>query len=135
MNRKLTEFVLIIDSSKAMRGLEDAVTEGFNSTLRELQAAEGEALITTMLFNDRYELFHDRTELQAAAPLTERDYVVRGGTALLDAIGRAMHKFRWIRHGTKAEFRAEKVLFIIMPDGRAEEYRLGGYGPDDAIVW
>ena len=83
MNRKLTEFVFIIDSSKAMRGLEDAVTEGFNSTLRELQAAEGEALITTMLFNDRYELFHDRTELQAAAPLTERDYVVRGGTALL----------------------------------------------------
>ena len=118
MNRKLTEFVFIIDSSKAMRGLEDAVTEGFNSTLRELQAAEGEALITTMLFNDRYELFHDRTELQAAAPLTERDYVVRGGTALLEA-----------------EFRAEKVLFIIMPDGRAEEYRLGGYGPDDAIVW
>ena len=54
MNRKLTEFVFIIDSSKAMRGLEDAVTEGFNSTLRELQAAEGEALITTMLFNDRY---------------------------------------------------------------------------------
>ncbi len=118
MDRRLTEIIFIIDKSKAMRGLEDAMVKEFNSMLGQQQGMEGEALITTVLFDDRYELFHDRTTIQAAAPLGREDYEVRGGTALLDAIGMSMHKFRRVRHGTRENFRSDKVVFIIIAGGR-----------------
>lgn len=114
MNRGFTEFVFVIDSSVAMHGLEDTMITEFNSMLRELQAVEGEILITTAFFNDRYELFHDRTDIRAAAPLARADYTPGRNAAFLDAIGKSMHKFRRVRHGTKEEFRAEKVVFVII---------------------
>lgn len=114
MKKGLKEIVFIIDRSIAMCGLDDAVVREFNFMLKEQQALEGEALVTTVLFNDRYELFHDRIEIRAAEYLTGEDYAVRRNAALLDAIGKSMHKFRKVRYGTKEEFRAEKVLFIII---------------------
>lgn len=118
MKKESKEFIFIIDKSKAMYGLEDAMIREFNSMLEQQQSMEGEALITTVLFDDRYELFHDRTTIQAATPLDREDYKARGGTALLDAIGRSMHKFRRVRHGTRENFRADKVVFIIITGSR-----------------
>lgn len=94
MKKGLTELVFIIDRSGSMSGLEDDTIGGFNSMLKQQQAVEGEACITTVLFDDRYELLHDRIDIQAVAPLTREDYTVRGSTALLDAIGKTIHKIR-----------------------------------------
>ena len=69
MKKEPVEFIFVIDKSAAMRGREDVVVSEFNAMLREQQDVEGEALITTVLFDDRYELFHDRTDIHAAAPL------------------------------------------------------------------
>lgn len=88
MKKGLTELAFIIDRSGSMSGLEDDTIGGFNSMLKEQQAVEGKAYITTVLFDDRYKLLHDRIDIQAVAPLTREDYTVRGSTALLDAIGK-----------------------------------------------
>ncbi len=112
-----TELVFIIDRSGSMGGLEDDTIGGFNAMLREQQAVEGEAVVTTVLFDDRYELLHDRINIQAIAPLTREDYTVRGSTALLDAIGMTIHRIRKAQRAAREEFRAEKVMFIIITDG------------------
>ena len=117
MKKGLTELVFILDRSGSMSGLEDDTIGGFNSMLREQQSVEGEAVVTTLLFSDRSELLHDRINIQAVAPLTRDDYTVGGSTALLDAIGIAIHKIRKIQRRTSEEFQAEKVLFVIITDG------------------
>lgn len=118
MKKGLAELVFIIDRSGSMSGLEDDTIGGFNSMLKEQQAVEGEARITTVLFDNRYELLHDRIDIQAVAPLTREDYTVGGGTALLDAVGKTIHKIREAQRNTKEEYRAEKVMFIIITDGQ-----------------
>jgi uncharacterized protein YegL len=117
MKKGLTELVFIIDRSGSMEGLESDTIGGFNSMLREQQAEDGEAVVTTVLFDDRYELLHDRININAVAPLTDRDYTVRGSTALLDAIGKTIHKIREAQRNTREEYRAEKVIFLIITDG------------------
>ena len=117
MKNKSTELVFIIDRSGSMSGLEDDTIGGFNAMLKEQQAVEGEAVVTTVLFDNRYELLHDRINIQAVAPLTREDYTVGGSTALLDAIGMTIHKIRKAQRATQEEFRAEKVMFIIITDG------------------
>ena len=123
MKNGLTELVFIIDRSGSMSGLEDDTIGGYNSMLKEQQAVEGEAVVTTVLFDDEYELLHDRTNIQAIAPLTQEDYTVGGNTALLDAIGMTIHKIRKAQRATQEEFRAEKVLFIIITDGHENASR------------
>ena len=123
MKKDLTELVFIIDRSGSMSGLEDDTIGGFNAMLQEQQGVEGEAVVTTVLFDDRYELLHDRINIQAVAPLTRKDYTVRGSTALLDAIGRTIHKIRKVQRTTQEDFRAEKVLFIIITDGQENASR------------
>lgn len=123
MKKGFTELAFIIDRSGSMSGLEDDTIGGFNAMLKEQQAVEGEAVVTTALFDDRYELLHDRINIQAVAPLTRADYTVRGGTALLDAIGMTIHKIRKAQRNTSPDFRAEKVLFIIITDGQENASR------------
>ncbi len=123
MRKGLTELVFIIDDSGSMHGLEEDTIGGFNAMLQEQKAVEGEAVVTTVLFNDKYELLHDRINIQAVAPLTKADYTVGGNTALLDAIGMTIHKIRKAQHNTSEEFRAEKVLFIIITDGQENASR------------
>jgi len=84
---------------------------------------EGDAFLTTVLFDDRYELLYDHVDIQSAAPLTREDYTVRGSTALLDAIGMTIHKIKKIQRNTSEESRAEKVLFIIITDGHENASR------------
>jgi uncharacterized protein YegL len=94
MKKGLTELVFIIDRSGSMEGLESDTIGGFNAMLKEQKALEGEAVVTTVLFDDKYELLHDRIDIKAIKPLTDKDYSVRGSTALLDAVGKTVNKIR-----------------------------------------
>ena len=123
MEKDLTELVFLLDRSGSMNGLEDDTIDGFNAMLKEQQAVEGEAAVTTVLFDDRYELLHDRINIQAVKPLTRDDYSVRGSTALLDAIGITIHNIRKVQRNTSEEFRATKVLFVIITDGQENASR------------
>ena len=123
MKKGLTELVFIIDRSGSMGGIESDTIGGFNAMLKEQQAVEGEAIVTTVLFDDKYELLHDRIDIRAVAPLTDKDYTVRGSTALLDAIGRTIHKIRAAQQHTDENYRAEKVLFVIITDGQENASR------------
>ena len=123
MKKGLTELVFIIDRSGSMGGLESDTIGGFNAMLKEQQAVEGDAVVTTVLFDDKYELLHDRIDIRAVAPLTDKDYTVRGTTALLDALGRTIHKIRAVQKHTAENYRAEKVLFVIITDGQENASR------------
>ena len=98
MKRNLTELVFILDRSGSMGGLEQDTIGGFNAMLTRQKEQEGEANVTTILFDHEVQLLHDRFPLKAVAPLTEKDYYVRGCTALLDAIGYGVEKMKGVLH-------------------------------------
>jgi len=113
----LTELVFILDRSGSMGGLESDTIGGFNAMLSKQQSEDGECRITTVLFDDKYEILHDRIDIKAVSPITSREYFVRGQTALLDAVGRTINKIDGVQKNTAEEYRAEKVLFVITTDG------------------
>jgi uncharacterized protein YegL len=128
MKKGLTELVFILDKSGSMNGLEADTIGGFNSMLEKQQGAEGECLVTTVLFDNNYELLHDRIDLKAVNPITEKEYQVGGSTALLDAIGQTIHKIGNAQKNTADDYRAEKVMFVIITDGEensSREYTAG----------
>ena len=100
-----------------MSGLESDAIGGFNSMLAKQQAEPGDCRMTTVLFDDKYELLHDRIDIKAISKITENEYYVRGCTALLDAIGITINKIGNVQSNTAEEFRAEKVMFVITTDG------------------
>ena len=117
MTTSLTELVFILDRSGSMGGLESDTIGGFNAMLKKQQAEPGEARLTTVLFDDRYEVLHDRLDLRAVTPITEKEYFVRGSTALLDAIGKTIRKIVDVQRHTAPDYRADKVLFVITTAG------------------
>ena len=117
MKKNLTELVFILDRSGSMGGLEPDTIGGFNAMLTRQKEQEGEANVTTILFDHEVQLLHDRFPLHAVAPLTEKDYYVRGCTALLDAIGYGVEKMVNIQRHLPEDERAEKVIFVITTDG------------------
>ena len=117
MRNNSTELVFILDRSGSMAGLESDTIGGFNYNLEKQQKVEGEANVTTVLFDDRYELLHDRQPIREVSPLTSEDYQARGTTALLDAMGRTIEKMIQVQKKTKPEHKADKVLFVIITDG------------------
>ena len=123
MKQGLTELVFILDKSGSMGGLESDTIGGFNSMLQKQKAVDGECRITTVLFDNNYELLHDRIDIRAVAPITEKEYYVGGSTALLDAIGRTIHKVGTAEKHTADDYRAEKVLFVIITDGQENASR------------
>jgi hypothetical protein len=92
MKKGLTELVFILDKSGSMSGLEADTIGGYNSMLAKQKAVDGECYITTVLFDNNYELLHDRIDIKAVSPITDKEYQVGGSTALLDAIGRRLIK-------------------------------------------
>ncbi len=123
MKKGLTELVFILDKSGSMGGLEADTIGGYNSMLAKQQAIEGECLITTVLFDNSYELLHDRINIRAVRAITEKEYRVGGSTALLDAIGRTIHKINNAQKNTAEDYRAEKVMFVIITDGEENSSR------------
>jgi len=113
----LTELVFILDRSGSMGGLESDTIGGFNSMLAKQQAEPGECRLTTILFDNQYEVLHDRIDIRAVSPITNTEYFVRGNTALLDAVGRTINKIGGVQKNTAEDYRAGKVLFIITTDG------------------
>lgn len=127
MKKGLTELVFILDRSGSMSGLESDTIGGYNGLLEKQKQEEGECVITTVLFDDKFELLHDRIGIKGIAPLTEKDYFVRGSTALLDAVGRTISKIVNAQKHTAREEQAEKVLFVITTDGMENASREYSY--------
>ena len=123
MKKNLTELVFILDKSGSMSGLEKDTIGGFNSMLDQQRKVDGECVITTVLFDNRYELLHDRIDIRAVQPITGKEYFVGGSTALLDAIGKTIHKIGTVQKNTAEEYRAEKVMFVIITDGEENASR------------
>ena len=117
MRNDLTELVFILDRSGSMHGLEKDTIGGFNSVLERNKALPGDANITTILFDHRFTILHDRQPIRSVAPITERDYSPAGMTALLDAVGQAIRKIDNVMAHTAEDYRAGKVQFVIITDG------------------
>lgn len=113
----MTEIVFILDRSGSMSGLEADTIGGFNAMLDKQRKEPGEALISTVLFDNTSEVIHDRLPLGQIPRMTEKDYYVRGCTALLDAVGGAVHHISNIHKYARKEDIPEKTLFVITTDG------------------
>ena len=127
MKKGLTEIVFILDRSGSMSGLEADTIGGYNSMLDKQKKEEGEAIISTVLFDDRTEILHDRKNIDKVERITDKEYFVRGCTALLDAVGEAIHHIGRIQKEMPEDERPEKTLFIITTDGMENASREYSY--------
>ncbi|MCL2126462.1 MAG: VWA domain-containing protein [Oscillospiraceae bacterium] len=134
MNNNLTELVFILDRSGSMSGLENDTIGGFNSMLSKQQAVPGDCRITTVLFDCGCELLHDRIDIKAVSPITDKEYFVRGSTSLLDAIGTTINKIIGVQRNTAKEHQAGKVLFVITTDGMENSSRQFSYETIKSMV-
>ena len=134
MQKDLTELVFILDKSGSMGGMEADTIGGYNNLLSKQNTVLGQCVITTVLFDQGTTLLHDRINLQAVAPLSDRDYHVGGSTALLDAVGLTIDKIgNAIKHTDEA-YRPEKVMVVIITDGEENASRLYGLGKVRAMI-
>ena len=117
MKKNLTELVFILDRSGSMSGLEQDTIGGFNAKIEKQKKEPGEAYVSTILFDNVSEVLHDRVRLPDVPKMTDRDYTVRGCTALIDAIGGAIHHIANIHKYARPEDVPEKTLFVITTDG------------------
>lgn len=113
----ITELVFILDRSGSMSGLESDTIGGYNAMLEKQRLEDGKAFVTTVLFDDQYKILHDRVAIKNVQPITNKDYYVRGTTALLDAIGKSINKTVNTIRNLYEEDRPSKVLFVIITDG------------------
>ena len=117
MKKNLTEIVFILDRSGSMAGLEADTIGGFNAMIEKQKREPGEAYVSTLLFDNLTEVIHDRVNLREICPMSRKDYYVRGSTALLDAVGKAIHHIGNVHKYAREEDRPEKTLFVITTDG------------------
>ena len=127
MKKNLTEIVFILDRSGSMAGLEDDTIGGFNAMIEKQRGEPGEALVSTVLFDNESEVVHDRVDVQKVEPMTRKEYYVRGCTALLDAVGGAIHHIGNVHKYAREEDRPEKTLFVITTDGMENASRRYSY--------
>lgn len=113
----MTEIVFILDRSGSMQGLEKDTIGGFNSMLEKQRKEPGEAVVSTVLFDNETEVIHDRIPITDVPNLTEKEYFVRGCTALLDAVGGAIHHIGNVHKYARKEDVPKRTLFIITTDG------------------
>ena len=117
MKKNLTELVFILDRSGSLAGLEADTIGGFNAMIEKQKGEPGEALVSTVLFDNISKVIHDRVDIQKIEPMTDRDYYVRGCTALLDAVGKSIHHIGNVHKYAREEDRPEKTIFVITTDG------------------
>ena len=124
----MTELVFILDRSGSMAGLEKDTIGGFNSMLDKQRNEVGEAVVSTVLFDNENEVIHDRVSIENVPKLTEKEYYVRGCTALLDAVGGAINHIGNVHKYARKEDVPERTLFIITTDGMENASRRYTYG-------
>lgn len=117
MKNNITELVFILDRSGSMSGLERDTIGGFNSMLEKQRKQDGDCYVSTVLFDNVSEVLHDRIKLDSVPQMTDRDYTVRGSTALIDAIGGAIHHIGNIHKYARPEDVPEHTMFVITTDG------------------
>ena len=117
MKKNLTEMVFILDRSGSMQRLTEDTIGGFNSMIESQKKEEGEAFVTTVLFDDQYELLHDHIDIKEIQPITNNKYYARGMTALLDAVGKTINSIGSRLSATPEDERPDKVIFVITTDG------------------
>ena len=117
MKKNLSEIVFLLDRSGSMSGLEKDTIGGFNAMIEKQKKEEGEALISTILFDHEMKVLHDRVKVQDVKPISEKDYQVRGCTALLDAMGGAIHHIGNVHKYARNEDVPEHTIFVITTDG------------------
>ncbi len=120
----ITELVFIIDKSGSMSGLESDTIGGFNSLIRKQQKEEGKCYVSTVLFSDKSTVIHDRADIGTIELMTEKDYIPSGCTALIDAIGQAIHHIGNIHKYARPEDVPEHTMFVIMTDGMENASRI-----------
>ena len=123
MKKNLTELVLILDKSGSMAHLTDDTVGGFNSVLKQQNNGDGEVLVTTVLFNEHSEMLHDRLPIAEVKPMTEKDYIAGGCTALLDALGGTIRHIADIHRYAREEDRPEHTVFMVTTDGMENSSR------------
>ena len=127
MNSNLTELVFILDRSGSMAGLETDTIGGFNAMIEKQKREPGEAYLSTVLFSNNSTVLYDRVDLRKVEPMTERQYYVGGCTALLDAIGDAVHHIGNVHKYAREEDRPAKTIFVITTDGMENASRRHTY--------
>lgn len=134
MKKNLTELVFILDRSGSMAGLEADTIGGFNAMTQKQRKEPGEALVSTVLFDNETQVIHDRVPLEKVPALTQKEYFVRGCTALLDAVGGAIHHIGNVHKYAREEDRPEKTLFVITTDGMENASRRYTYDKVKAMI-
>ena len=134
MRKNLTEIVFILDRSGSMMGLERDTIGGFNAMIEKQRRETGEAYISTVLFDNYSEVIHDRVSLDKIPALTEKEYYVRGCTALLDAVGSAVHHIGNVHKYAREEDRPEKTIFVITTDGMENASRSYTYDKVKSMI-
>lgn len=127
MNKNLTEIIFILDRSGSMKPIEDDTIGGYNSFLDRQREEDGEAVVTTVLFDNQYELLHDHIDIREVRPVTRKEYYARGMTALLDAIGKTITEVEHRQNFTCEADTPGKTIVVIITDGMenaSREYRL-----------
>lgn len=113
----ITELVFILDRSGSMSGLESDTIGGFNAMIEKQKKQDGECYVSTVLFDNVSEVLHDRVKLTDIKPMTDKEYTVRGCTALIDAIGGAIHHIGNVHKYARSEDVPEHTVFVITTDG------------------
>lgn len=134
MKENLTEIVFILDRSGSMANLVDDTIGGFNAMIEKQKHEPGQALVSTVLFNNTSKVIHDRVDIQTIKPLTNQEYYVFGCTALLDAIGGAIHHIGIVHKYAREEDRPQKTLFVITTDGMENASKKYSYGPVKMMI-
>ena len=134
MNNNLTEIVFILDRSGSMAGLEGDTIGGFNAMVEKQKKEAGEALLSTVLFSGGSYVLYDRVDVRKVEPMTEQQYQVGGCTALLDAIGGAVHHIANVHKYAREEDRPAKTIFVITTDGMENASRAYTYDEVQRMV-
>ena len=117
MSKGYTEIIYILDRSGSMGGLESDTIGGFNSMMEQQKKTGEKAVVSTILFDDVCEVIHDRVPIEKVEKMTDKQYYVRGCTALLDAVGGAIHHIGNVHKYAREEDRPEKTIVVITTDG------------------